>query len=120
MSDNRIFTDQELKEMGTRTLDLVHQAIDAGDKEKAKELATRMYQEFNFLHDGYMFWVTGLQTYIYKNYGIEAVEEAEREAAARMKGHEVTITINLNQGRGKDRIITCDLTYDYIRTDTTR
>lgn len=80
MSGKRIFTDKELEEMGTRTLDLVHQAIDAGDREKAKSLATRMYKEFNFLHDGYMFWVTGLLTYIYKNYGIDAVEKAEREA----------------------------------------
>ena len=76
----RIFTDEELREMGTRTLDLVLEAIDAGDKEKAKALAKRMKEEFNFLHDGYFFWVTGLQTYIYKNYGIDAVEEAEREA----------------------------------------
>ncbi|HTY63960.1 MAG TPA: hypothetical protein VMG30_17060 [Acidobacteriota bacterium] len=80
MSNQRIFTDQELKEMGTRTLDLVLEAIDAGNKEKAKDLASRMYQEFNYLHDGYGFWVTGLQTYIYKNYGIDALEEAEREA----------------------------------------
>jgi hypothetical protein len=80
MTAKRIFTDQELKEMGTRTLDLVMKAIDAGEKEKAKELANRMYKEFNFLHDGYFFWVTGLQTYIYKKYGIDAVEEAEREA----------------------------------------
>ena len=80
MSDKRIFTDKELKDMGTRTLDLVYQAIDAGDRDRAKELATRMYQEFNFLHDGYMFWVTGLLTYIYKKHGIEAVEEAERAA----------------------------------------
>jgi N-acetylglutamate synthase/N-acetylornithine aminotransferase len=32
-----------------------------------------------------------------------------------MRGKEVTITIHLNQGRWKDRMITCDLTYDYIR-----
>ena len=80
MNKKRVFTDKELKEMGTRTLDLVQEAIDAGDKEKAKDLAKRMYREFNYLHDGYMFWVTGLLTYIYKNYGIEAVEKAEREA----------------------------------------
>jgi len=78
--NKRVFTEKELKEMGTRTLDLVLEAIDAGDKEKAKELAKRMYSEFNYLHDGYMFWVTGLQSYIYRNYGIDAVEEAEREA----------------------------------------
>ncbi|MBN2242320.1 MAG: hypothetical protein JW793_06480 [Acidobacteria bacterium] len=79
MSD-RIFTDEELREMGTPTLDLCIEAIEAGDKDRAKELAKRMKSEFNFLHDGYFFWVTGLQTYIYKNYGIDAVEEAEREA----------------------------------------
>ncbi len=80
MSNNRVFTDEELKVMGTRTLDLVFEAIEAGDKDKAKKLAERMYREFNFLHDGYMFWVTGLLSYIYKNYGTDAVEAAEREA----------------------------------------
>jgi len=80
MNDKRIFTDRELEEMGTRTLDLVLENIEAGKKEKAKELARRMYQEFNYLHDGYMFWVTGLQTYIYEKYGIDAVEAAERKA----------------------------------------
>ncbi len=82
MNNERIFTDQELKQMGTRTLDLVLEAIDAGDKEKARKLANRMYREFNFLHDGYMFWVSGLLTHIYRNYGMDAVEKAEREAHA--------------------------------------
>ena len=31
----RVFTDEELREMGERTIDLLNQAIDAGDKEKA-------------------------------------------------------------------------------------
>jgi hypothetical protein len=38
MSSKRIFTDEELKEMGAPTLDLISKAIDAGDKEKAKAL----------------------------------------------------------------------------------
>ena len=80
MSEKRLFTEQELAEMGTPTLDLLLQAIDAGDKDKAKALAQRMKKEYNHLHDGYMFWVAGLQTYIYRNYGIEALEEAERLA----------------------------------------
>jgi hypothetical protein len=80
MDNQRLFTDQELEEMGKRTLDLVLEAIDLGDKDRAKELALRMKQEFNYLHDGYMFWVSGLQSYIYKKCGIDAVEEAEREA----------------------------------------
>ena len=41
MTEQRIFTDQELKEMGARTLDLVLEAIDAGDKDKAKALASQ-------------------------------------------------------------------------------
>jgi hypothetical protein len=80
MSDKRLFTEQELAEMGTPTLDLLMQAIDAGDKDRAKTLAQRMKKEYNHLHDGYMFWVAGLQTYIYKNHGAEALEEAERQA----------------------------------------
>jgi hypothetical protein len=80
MNNKRIFTDDELKEMGRRTLDVLKDTIDAGDTEKAKELAERMYREFNHLHDGYMTWVTGLQTFIYNNYGIDALEKAEREA----------------------------------------
>ena len=83
MKKNRIFTDEELSEMSTRTLDLVLEAIDAGDKEKAKELAQRMYRQFNHLHDGYFSWVTGLQTFIYENYGIAVLEQAEREAHTR-------------------------------------
>ena len=80
MDKNRVFTDEELKEMGTRTLDLVIEAIDSGNKDKAKELCHRMYQEFQFLHDAYMFWVSGLLTHIYHRYGIDALEQAEREA----------------------------------------
>jgi hypothetical protein len=80
MSQERLFTEQELKEMERRTLDVLKETIDAGDGEKAKGLAQRMYEEFNFLHDGYMFWVTGLLTYIYEHYGIDEVEKAERFA----------------------------------------
>ncbi len=80
MSGNRLFTDEELREMERRTLDVVQEAIEQGDKQKAKDLVQRMYKEFNHLHDGYMFWATGLLTYIYQNYGIESVEKAERFA----------------------------------------
>jgi hypothetical protein len=80
MNEKRVFTDKELEEMGTRTLDLVLEAIDAGNKEKAKELAKRMYSEFNHLHDGYMTWTTALLGFIYRNYGIDVLEKAEREA----------------------------------------
>ncbi len=82
MTRERVFTDEELKAMQTRTLDVLLDAIDSGDKERSKELAQRMYEECNYLHDGFMVWVSGLLTYIYKNHGIDAVETAEREAHA--------------------------------------
>lgn len=80
MKGKRLFTDEELKKIGRRTLDVLLETIDAGDKEKAEELAQRMYKEFNHLHDGYFTWVTGLQTYIYERLGVDALEEAERQA----------------------------------------
>ena len=54
MSEKRIFTDDELKEMGTPTLDLIKKAVDSGEKERAKELASRLQSEIGHLHDGYM------------------------------------------------------------------
>jgi len=54
--------------------------------------------------------------------GIKVVEggmmvsvEAENDAAERMKDSEITISIHLNQGQWSDRMITCDLTCDYVR-----
>ncbi len=78
MKKNRVFTDQELKEMEGRTLDRALEAIDAGEKEKAKELCHRMYQEFDRMHDIYMHMVSGLFSEIYRNYGVEALAEIER------------------------------------------
>ena len=80
MTNSGIFTERELVEMGARTLDLLLEAIDAGNREKARTLAERMYRECALLHDGSMFWIAGLQTYIYKKLGIDALEEAERAA----------------------------------------
>ena len=57
-------------------------------------------------------WIEGVKIV---ECGTMISKEAEKEAAERMTGKEVTIAINLNQGRYQDRMITCDLTYDYIR-----
>lgn len=80
MAQDRIFTDEELADLATRTIDKAKRAIDEGDVELAKELLDLQYAQFAFLHDGYMTWVSGLQTYIYENYGPEVLEEAERSA----------------------------------------
>jgi len=57
-------------------------------------------------------WINGIKIV---DGGLMISEEEERKAAETMKKEQITITIHLNQGEWKDRIITCDLTYDYIR-----
>jgi len=57
-------------------------------------------------------WIDGIKIV---DGGLLTSEEEERKATEKMKKEEIPITINLDQGEWKDRIITCDLTYDYIR-----
>lgn len=73
---NRIFTKKELKELGTKAVDQLKTAIDSGDKEKAQKLARYMYSTFFSMHDLYVDWVTYLLTFIYDNYGDEALRKA--------------------------------------------
>lgn len=80
--DKRVFTKKELEEMGRKTLDLVLETIDAGDKEKAKKLSKRMYREWQGMHDLYREWVTALMTHIYEKHGEEDFHEAMRKAVA--------------------------------------
>lgn len=47
--------------------------------------------------------------------GLITSPEKEKEAAEQMKNEQITITIHLNQGNFSDRMVTCDLTYDYIK-----
>ena len=78
MSD-REFTDQELEEMGTLTLDRLKQAIEDGNKEKAKALADAMYKESLQMHDMYVDWAAGFMDWIYRNNGDEALLEAQKQ-----------------------------------------
>ncbi len=79
MSDNRLFTEEELKALGQRTVDLVQASIEAGDQEAAGKLAGRMYNEFSAMHDLYRDWVTHLLTIIGERFGDEALAEALEE-----------------------------------------
>lgn len=78
MAKNRVFTEQELKEMGTRTADAASQAVEAGEKEKAQKLINRMAKEFQGMHDLYMNWAADLMDYIYTHHGEEALYQAMR------------------------------------------
>ncbi len=46
--------------------------------------------------------------------GLGKGQEAEKKAAEIMVRKEYTITINLHQGDFEDRIVTCDLTHEYV------
>ena len=76
---NRVFTDEELEKMGKRTLDLLTEAIEAGDKEQAKNLANRMCSEFQWMHDFYLVSYISWEDYIYRNYGDDALYQAIKE-----------------------------------------
>jgi len=39
---------------------------------------------------------------------------AEKEAAKRMSGEEFSVVVDLNQGQSEFRILTCDLTHEYV------
>ena len=82
MSDNRLFTDEELKDLGQRTLDLLKDALDKGSNENAKNLARRMYREFLGMHDLYRDWITDLLTFIGERYGDEVLAEALQETVS--------------------------------------
>jgi len=79
MSKERMFTKEELEAMGARTLDLLQANIEAGDKEKAKKLSQRMYNEFLAMHDLYRDWVTDLLSFIGRHHGDEVLYEALNE-----------------------------------------
>jgi hypothetical protein len=71
----RIFTEKELEELGTRALDSLKAAIDAGDKEKAQKKARYMYNTFLTMHDLYVDWVTYMLSYMYRKYGDAVVKD---------------------------------------------
>ncbi len=70
----RFFSDEELREMERRTVDRLTDAIEAGDTEKAKKLAKRMYNEFLSMHDLYRNWITATLSEVGQRYGDEDLE----------------------------------------------
>lgn len=73
--EQRFFTDEELREMGRRTVDRLIDAIDAGDPDKARKIARRMYNEFLGMHDLYRNWVTATLSAVGRRYGDEALDD---------------------------------------------
>jgi hypothetical protein len=76
----RIFSEEELDEMGKRTLDLLTDAIEAGEMERAKRLANRMHREFSVIHDLYMNWIADMMDHVYRRGGEDELYVALRKA----------------------------------------
>ncbi len=76
MAQERLFTEEKLKELGMRTVDRLEQSIDAGNTEEAKKLARLMYREFLAMHDLLIDWIAALLTFIGKNHGDKELYDA--------------------------------------------
>jgi len=76
METAQTFTEEELKTMGMRTLDLLVSSIENNEPKKAKQLAQRMYNEFLGMHDLYRDWLTDLFSFVGRRSGDEVLEKA--------------------------------------------
>ncbi len=72
----RILNPDEIAEMEKLTVDRVVEAIDSGDREAAKKLARRMYNEFLSMHDLYRDWTVATLSFVGRRFGDQALEEA--------------------------------------------
>lgn len=76
---DRLFSQGEIEEMQKRTVDRLIEAIDAGDKEKAKKIGQRMFNEFLSMHDLYRNWTTATLSEVGRRFGDEALEQIMTE-----------------------------------------
>ncbi len=86
MQGERLFTDEELENMGRRNVDVITEAIDAGDLDRARDMAQRMHRECLAMHDGLIGWITALLTFVGRRYGDEALYDALRESCSAWVG----------------------------------
>ncbi|MBI3802113.1 MAG: hypothetical protein HY268_34725 [Deltaproteobacteria bacterium] len=75
----RLFSEAEIREMEKRTVDRLVEAVEAGDADKAKQIAKRMYNEFLSMHDLYRNWTTAMLSEIGRRFGDEALEQIMTE-----------------------------------------
>ncbi|MFH1349385.1 MAG: hypothetical protein ABII26_00455 [Pseudomonadota bacterium] len=80
--NNREFTQEELERLGTPRPDRAKAAIEAGEKDKALKEIKGMFNEFLSMHNLMRDWIGALYTYIYKNYGDEALYKANEAAVS--------------------------------------
>ncbi|MHB8511860.1 MAG: helix-turn-helix domain-containing protein [Actinomycetota bacterium] len=71
------------RELTTPTVDLIAEAIDAGDAARAKRLTAAMASDFARNKDYSINWITSLLSFIGRKLGEDAVEEALRDFGER-------------------------------------
>jgi len=81
-SIRRKIREDEWNELGIPTTTRIKEMIDKGEKKLAKELVDYMWEfETVRLHDLFMHWIYGLQTYLAENFGEEEVYNSLRKQA---------------------------------------
>src|SRR5690606_17011306 len=75
-------------ELSRPTMDVLQEALDAGDLDRAGALAERMKGEWGMLHDLLVEMVAGLATYVHEQEGDDGVARAWEATFARSwRGH---------------------------------
>ncbi len=75
----RILSSDEITEMEKLTVDRLVETIERGDREGAKKLARRMYNEFLSMHDLYRNWATATLSFVGRRFGDKVLEEVMDE-----------------------------------------
>jgi hypothetical protein len=68
----RILSNDEIAEMEKLTVDRLIETIDRGEREGAKKLARRMYNEFLSMHDLYRNWTSATLSFVGRRFGDKA------------------------------------------------
>lgn len=77
MAGERVFSQEELDELSMDGLERVRRSIKSGDTEQALADLETLYNNLAFLHDCATCWLSSLLSYVYRNYGVEALKQAE-------------------------------------------
>ncbi len=90
---------------------LVKTAFYGQDPNWGRIMAALGRAEIRLKEESVNIWVDDIQ--IVSN-GLGSGVKAEKKAAEKMAAKEFNITIDLQQGRYQDYVVTCDLTHDYV------
>lgn len=79
---SRIFTDEELAELGKKPSDKVRDAIKSGDVDKALAAFDVFDANFDSTHDQLCTWIAEMMSYIYQHCGEQGLHDAMKHHAS--------------------------------------